>query len=165
MIYFSFDMSMRKDLRLDLIVKCEAAGAKVHGVVFDLGNHGFLKQFQILSEQRYSYTNPVDQNRELFFFADTPHMLKLLGNHMLDKGFTLSSEGKTVNLCKEDFEKLLLLDSKELKLVPKLNHSHLDVRGIGRQRVRPAAQLLSESVAKAFTFHFGESYMIQSKFV
>ena len=164
-IYFSFDTPMRKDLLLDLIKKCEAAGAKVQGVVFDLGNHGFLKEFQILSDGQNRIQNPVDQNRDIFFFADAPHMLKLLRNHLLDKGFTLTSKGSSVNLTKGDFEQLLLLNGNELKLVPKLSHSHVDVKGIGRQRVRPAAQLLSDSVAKAFTYHFGESYTIRSSFV
>lgn len=56
-------------------------------------------------------------------------MLKLLRNHLLDKGFTLTSKGSSVNLTKGDFEQLLLLDGNELKLVPKLSNSHVDVKG------------------------------------
>ena len=62
---------------------------------------------------------------------------------------------QTVTLGKEDFEKLILVDGKEYKLAPKLNYStHIDVKGIARQRVRPALQLCSETVAKAFLFSF-----------
>ena len=74
---------------------------------------------------------------KLFLNPDQTHTVKLLRNHMLDKGFTLKDvDNQAVTLGKEDFEKLILVDGKEYKLAPKLNYStHIDVKGIERQRV------------------------------
>ena len=166
-IFFSFDTPMKKYLLFDLIQRCENSGALVQDVTFDLGNHGFLSDFKVLTQGTNYVQNPTDPSRKLFLNPDQTHTIKLLRNHMLDKGFTLKDDdNQTVTLGKEDFEKLILVDGKEYKLAPKLNYStHIDVKGIARQRVRPALQLCSETVAKAFLFHFGQKYAIQSKFI
>ena len=49
---------------------------------------------------------------------------------------------------KEDFEKLIEKNA-DLKIAFKLTQFHLDVQGSERQRVRPAAQLLSHTTATA----------------
>ena len=50
---------------------------------------------------------------------------------------------------KTDIEQVLHEDCGELKLCPSVSLEHLDCQGNARQRVRPAAQLLSHSVATA----------------
>ncbi len=89
----------------------------------------------------------------IFFFADVPHMLKLLRNHFLDQGFFLPS-GEI--LTKEIFDKLLNLDSGELKLCHKINQSPLLVSGPDRQNVRKAAQLFSNTVSNFINIYMPE---------
>ena len=59
-------------------------------------------------------------------FADTPHLLKLFRNHLLDKGVVLPGGGK-VN--RQFFADVIAIDAgKEFKLLPKLGvESHLGV--------------------------------------
>ena len=56
-------------------------------------------------------------------------------------------------------------DGKELKICQKLTADLIYVKGSGRQRVRTTAQLFSETVGKAFIFHFGDLKAAQSKFI
>ena len=72
----------------------------------------------------------------------------LLQNRILTEG--LRCKGVTLN--KVLFHEFLELDSHELKLCPKITTDHVDLRGAKRMRVRPAAQLLSETTAKAISF-------------
>ena len=165
LIFYDFDVKMTKNLLLSIISKCEEYGIKIHAVIFDMGNHTFMSQFRILDGTN-KIKNPSDPSRSVYFFPDAPHLLKLLRNHCLDKGYSFpDGSGNNVTLGKEDFEKLLMQDGKELKICPKLTADHIYVKGSGRQRVRTAAQLFSETVGKAFIFHFGDLFAAQSKFI
>jgi hypothetical protein len=84
----------------------------------------------------------------VYVFADAAHLLKLARNHLLDPGFVKS--GKYIS--KTYFEELLQTSTTELTLAHKLSQYHVDVRGSERQRVRPAAQLFSNTVAKAIAY-------------
>ncbi|KAF0310104.1 hypothetical protein FJT64_018853 [Amphibalanus amphitrite] len=55
--------------------------------------------------------------RKIYTFADTPHLLKLLRNHIVDEGLRLPS-GTVIN--KDVFLKLLAADSGEFRLAHKL---------------------------------------------
>ncbi|KAF0296709.1 Transposable element P transposase [Amphibalanus amphitrite] len=79
-------------------------------------------------------------------FADAPHLLKLLRNYILDEGVRLPGGGQ-VN--KDLMMDVLGIDGDKLGV-----KSHIEVKGQARQKVRPAAQLLSSSVATALEmFH------------
>lgn len=163
--YIEFNQNMTRDLFMQHVAMCEGFGIKIQAAVFDMGNHTFLSEFQILSGVNHT-ANPTDAERKIYFFPDTPHLLKLLRNHCLDKGFTLQdSDGSSVNLGKHEFEKLIMQDGKELKICPNLTYDLLNVRGSTRQRVRPAARLFSDTVSKGFLYHLGETHKIQSNFV
>ena len=53
----------------------------------------------------------------------------------------------------------------DFKLAYKVTPAHLEVRGIERQRVRPAMQLFSNSVSQAFIQVFGTEYQDQAKVI
>ena len=59
-------------------------------------------------------------------FADTPHLLKLLRNYVLDEGFNLPGGGR---VDKELLADVLAIDGdREFKLLPKLGvKTHLEV--------------------------------------
>jgi hypothetical protein len=144
-IFFDFDTPMTKSLLMQIISKVESHQARVRGVAADLGNHQLMSESD-LSPSTSFFIHPSDPGRKVFFFPDIPHLLKLLRNHLLDHGFVL---GDGTIICKSDFELLLAIDNKEVKILPRLTREHLDCQQNARQRVRMAAQLLSHSTATA----------------
>ncbi|KAF0288772.1 Transposable element P transposase [Amphibalanus amphitrite] len=149
-LFFDFDRPMTADLLFDLVRQAESAGALVTGVVSDLGptNQGLWRALGIAHDRKTSFTNPADPNRQVWVFADTPHLIKLARNHLLDDVLVLPGGGR---LDRAFFTEVLSVDAgREFKLLPKLGFkSHVGVKGQARQRVRPAVQLLSNSVATA----------------
>ena len=70
---------------------------------------------------------------------------------------------KTKELRKVNFQQLIDADKDEFKFALKLNQQVIDVTGQERQRVCHAARLLSNTVAKAMWFQFGDDFKEQSK--
>jgi hypothetical protein len=164
-IYFDFDKKMTKDLLFDIIRHSESCGIKVIGVTFDLGNPTIIKELA-LSPTNFSFRNPVDPTREVFVFLDAPHLLKLIRNHLVDEGMEFELNNEKFVVCQKDFEDILALDSGELKLTKgKLREEHVHCKKSTRQRVRLAAQLLSQTTSRAMTFLFGEPKAKQAKAV
>ena len=141
----------------------ESKGFMIHAIVCDLGNPTLLKQLKFHKTKKnkkrwFYFVHPLDPSRRVYIIADGPHMLKLLRNHFLDDGFKIpASDGKKiidgplVTFTKEDIEPLI--ESKnEIKMLFKLRRFHLDVKQSERQRVRPAAELFSNSVACAIMY-------------
>ena len=91
-------------------------------------------------------------------FADAPHLLKLARNHLLDQGFTI----KNKLIDKSCFEMLLSASNTEVTIAYKINKYHLHIKGSERQKVRPAAQLFSNSVSKAIEYCGMKGFMQNS---
>ncbi|CAL8074647.1 unnamed protein product [Orchesella dallaii] len=144
-LYYDFDTPMTPELLEKIIISLESAGFPVLSVTSDLGgeNRSIWKHYGISTSKSW-FENPHDKSRRVHVFADVPHMLKLIRNHLLDDGFA-TENGTIIN--KETFEDLVSAASGELTVCPKLSHKLLDVSGAERMRVRPAAQLLSHHSA------------------
>ena len=162
-IYYQFDQNISLDVLNYLIVQCEKRSIKIKAAVCDLGNKTLLSQINF-SQLNNSIVNPADQSREVFFFPDAPHLMKLWRNHCIDKSYLFpDEEGKYHSLGKHDFVELMKADSNELKLCPKLKQLHVDAQGSERQRVRLAAELFSSSVSKALLYLYGDKMKVQSQ--
>lgn len=158
-IYYQFSKNKDKNLLGFLIEKAKACNANVRGVAFDMGNQVFLKELGIFSSINHSHPNPVNHNRKVFLFPDVPHSIKNLRNHILDDGMIYKpANGPDIKMGKEDFLKLLEVDSGDFLYCHKLTIEHIEVRGSERQRVRLATQLLSETSSKAMVHLLGPSY-------
>lgn len=96
-VYYNFDTKMTKALLFDIIIALEAAQCKVIAIVSDLGpeNRALHKQLQ-LSWNHPSFENPSDASRAVWCFADVPHLMKLLRNHLLDQGIVANLHKKTI---------------------------------------------------------------------
>jgi hypothetical protein len=151
-VFFDFDITMNKQLLLQLITETENHNARVRGVACDLGNHKLVSELEIIPSRSF-FKHPCDDARNVFFFPDVPHLLKLLRNHLIDQGFQWNNG---IQIEKKDLEPLLSKDSKELKIHPKLTKEHLDCQQNARQRVRMAAQLMSHTTATALKTLFPE---------
>ena len=166
-VYFDFDSDMKKNLLLPLIRISEEYGCKVRGFVCDMGNKALLRELGVkINKWNYFIPNPVEPSRSVYIFPDMPHCIKLLRNHTLDEGMVIKCpNNNTVYLNKDHFLDLISSDGDEWKLVYKVSLAHLEVRGMERQRVRPAMQLFSHTVSQAFLQVFGKKYVDQSKII
>lgn len=91
-----------------------------------------------------SFKNPYFQDEDIWWFADAPHLIKLLRNNLLKHGLEVSKRNK---MTKADFERLLYEDHGELRSHHKLTQYHLNVKGREKMRVRPAVELFSATTA------------------
>ena len=81
------------------------------------------------------------------------YLFQLFRNHILDSGAEWTREdGRITRVSKSCLEDLLKKDSAEgeIRKLYKITDDHLYCVGTARQRVKPAVQLLSSSVANAF---------------
>ena len=161
-IYYNFDSVMKAETGrsgmdvqlLELLIdQVESAGGLVRGITLDMGNKTLLSQLKVF-DGCSSFPHHRNKDRKIYVFPDVPHLIKLLRNHILKEGVTFKFEGKSCNLSKTDYEELLQKDGEigEIKKLHKLSIiKHLDAHGHQLQNVRTAVQLLSQSVANAFT--------------
>ena len=145
-IFYQFDSPMKKELLFHIIVSTEETGVEIWGICCDLGNYFLLTSLGITPENPF-FVHPVDKSRVIYVFPDAPHMLKLCRNHLLDDGIKIDDQAF---ISKSDMESILQKDCGEFKICPKLKlDSHIECHGNARQKVRPAAELLSHSSATA----------------
>src|SRR6218665_2540380 len=151
-IYFDFNVTLSATLLIKVISELESIGYEVVACACDMagGNRGLLSHVGATESAPY-FSNPVDTSRNVWCFADVPHLLKLLRNHFLDHGICLPS-GTVIN--KDTLLQLMDRDSDELKIVHKLTPLHLNAVGMERQKVRIAAQLFSRTTAAAIRYLF-----------
>ena len=82
---------------------------------------------------------------------------------MIDKGLRFyDDQGKTHDLKKSDFRRMIDSDGEEFKVCLKLTEQHINAKGQTRQQVRLAAQLLSHTVGKGVHQILGETFACQS---
>ncbi len=139
---FLFIIRSIEELQLHVVTAGCDMGTKNQGLVKKLG----------IDVDTTGFANPGRDGAFIYWLYDMPHLLKLMRNAVLDKGFVLEN-GFEFGI--KEFEALMnALDQHEISIAPKLSWSHIHVNGQDRQRVRLAAQLWSESVALAFRHLF-----------
>ena len=85
----------------------EQEGFTIRGVICDMGNPTFNKQFN-MKKLNYFFENPADKRRNVYIFPDVPHLIKLARNHLFDKGFLVPDKyGKLIYFSRSDYEKLM----------------------------------------------------------
>jgi len=148
-VYYDFDENIEKSKILNIITRAEEVGIRVVGMVNDMCtlNMRLWRELGITITNQH-FENPVSQNK-IWVFADFPHLLKLLRNHLLDQGFTLQDGTK---IDKPVLERLLRSTNDDLRICHKITAKHINVEKKQRQRVRPAFQVFSHSVAKAISY-------------
>ncbi|KAG0434403.1 hypothetical protein HPB47_019133, partial [Ixodes persulcatus] len=155
-----------KDVCFDIIKEAEKIGIKVDVMISDMGgnNQALWKVCGIVcgkhSRLRNSYNHPCGGGRQLFFMADTPHILKNLRNHFT-KGHTILIPDEYVqkyNLPTREvsisaIKELHEIDTEnKLKLAPRLNERCLDPSHYDKMKLGLACRLLGHSVAAAIKY-------------
>lgn len=83
--------------------------------------------------------------------------MKLARNNLFDSGFVINGS----NIDKTYLEEILRFNKGELKIAHKLSHAHLEVKGSQKQKVNLAAQIFSNTNAKAIHW-CGEQGLLKS---
>lgn len=156
-IYYQFDQQMTPEIIKNIILELYTTGFTVVAIVSDMGpgNMKFLSSLNVSFDKSCYFSHPADDSLNVYVFVDVPHLIKLLRNHVLDKGLTIG-EHQIKRSC---FEKIVNCSISDLTIAHKLTQYHLDVRGSQRQKVRPAVQLLSNSVSKAIKYLGQKGFM------
>lgn len=150
---------MTKELLCDIITHTEKAGFPVHAIICDLsgGNQGLLKSLGV-NVNNPNFDHPHQTDRKVHVFADTPLMLKLIRNNILDHG--LETPLGIVN--SEPLHEIVHYQKGDFKLTPKVSEANLQVKGPQRQKVKVAAHLLSGTMAKSLEY-LGSQGILKSK--
>lgn len=141
-VCYYYDQSMTKSILYDIIARLHAVDYIVVAVTSDMGpdNMALWHELKIgVPPNKSFFEHPSNASLRVFVFADTPHLLKLIRNHFLDNGFKINEQ----LIHKKCIEKLLSINADDLKIAFNISQYHLDVKGSERQKVLPAAQLLS----------------------
>lgn len=149
-IYYQFDQPMTKEILETIISELFRANFEVVAITSDMGagNLALWSKLDIGHNKNCYFLHPCDDSLKIFVYADVPHLIKLARNHLIDHGFII--DNCVVNI--DYFKVLLNISTSELTLAHKLTEHHLNLKGSMRQRVRPAVQIFSNSVAKAIEY-------------
>lgn len=159
-VFYDFDQPMKKEILNQIISALFNAGFTVVAIVSDMGpmNMKYFSEMNIAHDKDCSFPHPCNESMRIFLFVDVPHLIKLLRNHFIDQGFLLNG----TFMDKSCFESLLDISTSELSIVHKVSKYHIELKGTERQKVRPAVQLLSNSVSKAVSY-CGKSGLMPSE--
>lgn len=141
-VYYNYDEVPTKSRMESIISKLEAIGVIVVASVCDLGtkNVGLWNSLGVTMEKPYFQS--ISGNN-IYCFADTPHVIKSLRNHFIDKGFIV--DGKEVTSA--SVRRLLSCQSVDIGVAYRLTEKHFPQEGLKRQKVSLATQMFSNSVA------------------
>jgi hypothetical protein len=74
----------------------------------------------ISNKKKCFIQHPVDDSLKIFFYADVPHLLKLVRNNLFDYGFWW----KDILVDSRCLEELIKLNARDLKIAHKLSTTH-----------------------------------------
>lgn len=162
----SLDGILLKSIVLEIIEKAENIGLRIHSVTTDMGlaNRRMWSSFQIgvgrNSEIRNAILHPCDENRQLFFLADTPHLLKNLKNYLISNRIMTIPETFRIqnNLnfsiikCNYLDELLEVQENIEFRLTPKLKLDDINCGTFSKMKVNKAKNVFSRDVSSALNF-------------
>lgn len=159
-VFYDFDVEDMLKPLMRVIKEVEHAGYPVVALVHDLGPNN-IKMWKELGidamERKISFKNPA-ADRDVYVFADVPHLIKLIRNNFLDSGFYMKNGNYVSDSC---IREMLTATKTEYGLAHKLSELHLNVSGQQRQRVKYAAQLLSNSCSNSLKY-LGDRGLLRS---
>ena len=150
-IYYHFDTNIDKDLINSLIIQLEEHGYPVYATCCDMGgsNYGLMGKGQLnvgwREPKKPYFANPFDKHRNVHFFYDVPHLMKLIRNNLIDHEIR-TPYGM---VSKEPLWELVNYQEGVFKTAYKITQKHLTVSGNERMKVKMAVHLLSNTVGLA----------------
>lgn len=144
-VYYNYDKRPTKKLLNNVLANIEKCGLVPVAMVCDMGpkNVATFNELGVTVKRPYFISTG---GNKIFTFADTPHLLKLLRNHFLDKGFNLDGQ----YIGSRPVARLLDLQGVDIGIAYRITPEHFPPRGSPkRQNVKKAAQIFSNSVSAA----------------
>ncbi|CAG5048305.1 unnamed protein product [Parnassius apollo] len=113
------------------------------------------KQRSVSIERPYFFMN----NRKIYYIFDAPHLIKNVRNNLMQYDFhfgdSIAKYDHIVKFYNQDIR-------KSLRLVPKLNNSHIKPTNFEKMKVCYATQLLSKSVANGIRTYIDNNEIEES---
>uniref|UniRef100_Q7M4J6 P element homolog (Lu-P1 element) n=1 Tax=Lucilia cuprina TaxID=7375 RepID=Q7M4J6_LUCCU len=146
-VFYDFDCRMSKQILDSIISELSKAGFPVLAIVCDMGptNRKLWSDLGATTEKPW-FPHPVNTEEKVYTFVDAPHLLKLIRNHYIDTGLIYNGEHLTSRTIADVLQHTNKCDTS---ITFKLSDEHLLVKGAGRQKVKLAAQLFSNTTASA----------------
>ncbi|CAL1672102.1 unnamed protein product [Lasius platythorax] len=144
------------------LILLENFGAVMHGIVSDGAqtNRKMWSEFGVcgkIDNFKNWFTLPVNDERKIFVFSDTPHLIKCVRNRLCSKQKQLRVDPNESFVRWKHFEVLYSMDKSilntQLRMCPKLTLSHLELSNMSKMKVRLATQLFSNSIVHGLKFH------------
>ena len=164
-IWAGFDTEMDKKILETAILAVEKAGFHVVSVCCDMGTKNSAVKNELgvtIATPWFKHPSPKRPDARIFWLHDVPHLLKLIRNHLLSKGFVLETGTK---IGKPELQRLLdkVIATEGCQFSPakKLTQGHLDVKHQDKQRVHTAAELLSNTAATCASELFPDDPVMQ----
>lgn len=158
--FFRYDFNMTVEELNSIICRIENCGYHVISITTDMfsANVSLAKQMGVSEEQPW-FKNPIRPDSKIYWIFDQVHLLKLIRTHLVNSGFKLAS-GTLINRAM--FQKLLKAKgNSEITIGFKLTEKHLFIKDQDKQRVRPAAELLSRTTSNLLKILFPEDTKMQ----
>lgn len=126
-----------------IISKLKVAGLNVLGVISDQGSNflKYSKKLGVTPQKPFFFVN----GEKVYYFFDTPHLLKSTRNNLLKHNFQLDNG----QMCQMSYiQSLYDFDKGRInRIVPKLSEIHLNPSSFQKMKVSLAAQIFSQHVA------------------
>uniref|UniRef100_A0A182PWZ5 THAP-type domain-containing protein n=1 Tax=Anopheles epiroticus TaxID=199890 RepID=A0A182PWZ5_9DIPT len=153
-VFIGFDQQMTKNIILEIIKRLHETNINVVAIVSDncQANVGCWKDLGTHNYDHPFFKHPIN-DCNIYVFPDAPHLLKLIRNWLLDKGFEYHNK-----IIKADklFDLVANRNAVELTPIHKLSQHHLVMTPQERQNVRKAAEILSRTTAIALRRYYPE---------
>jgi hypothetical protein len=155
LIYVDFDDRLTREKILHIIHHLSEVGVNVVGMVSDMStiNRRLWNELFIdVNNGQFSFKHP-NTKEPIWLFADFPHLIKLLRNHLLDHNISLGPDFNNTIISVDTLKDLLNLQTKsDLRLTFKLTEKHLNMNKRERMDVRTAMELFSNTTSAAIKF-------------
>lgn len=150
-VYFDFDTRMTKEIIFQIIEELHKINYNVVACVSDCGptNQGFWTSLKISIDKTF-FEHPVTKD-QILVFGDTPHLLKLIRNNLVDRGFTLPNG---CNIRRYVLDELIEKTNTEVSSTFKLSPLSMNCVSNERQNVGLAKHLLSHRTSVALKRYF-----------
>lgn len=141
-VFYKFGQPMTGSLLMEILNYLESIGLKPIATVSDMDPVNIKAWTELRIDPQNPYLT-TGSGRKVFVFADTPHLLKRARDNFFDNGYGLGDQVMT----REPIQALVDYDKqRQLKYCPGLKPEYLFLRGCKRQKVKPAAKVLSNRV-------------------
>jgi hypothetical protein len=146
-VFFDHNKDVSKKTLMEVITALSLAGFPVVAVNCDMGveNRNLYSELGV-NEKNPSFPHPIT-GTSIACFHDSPHLVKLARNHLVDHGMTIDPDepvSKQQHATKEPIVELLTKAHLVELHAHNMTWRHLEARQADRQIVRLAAQVLSK---------------------